>query len=146
MTNYQDPENLPEIMERLKSLPTLKEVKELIDEVFPTWFVCVLTRYSKDYEGFQTNWVNVAKMANIPTTQIVIVDDMVFDENHNLIRTFAELLTRSGFSVRRKDEFIPCETCGDAIPTQKMYEVYKNVQEENRIELPTTWSNKCENC
>jgi len=146
MTSYKDPENVLEIMERLKTLPTLKEVKELIDEVFPTWFISVLPRYSKDYEGFQINWVNVSNMANVRTAQIVIVDDMVFDESHNLIRTFAELLTRSGFSVRRKEEFIPCEKCGNALPTREMYEVYKKVQEESRIELPENWSNKCKNC
>ncbi len=146
MTNYKDPENVLEIMEHLKTLQNLKEVKDLMNEVFPSWFVCSLPRYSKDYEGFQTNWVKVANMINVPITQIIIVDDMIFDEEHSLIRTFAELLTRSGFSVRRKDEFIPCEKCGNALPTREMYEVYKKVQEENGIKVPITWSNKCKNC
>lgn len=146
MTNYKDPKNLPEIMERLKTLPTLKEVKELIDEIYPTWLITLLPQYSSDYESLQTNWINVANMANVPTTQIVIVDDMIFDDNHTLIRTFAEILTRSGFSVRRKEEFIPCQVCRNAIPTQEMYEVYSKIQEQHSITLPDTWSPKCRGC
>jgi len=146
MSKYQDPENLPEIMERLKNLPTLKEVMELIDEIFPTWFVSTLPRYSYDYESIQSNWVSVANMANVSTTQIVIVDDIVFDDNHNLIRSFSELLTCSGFSVRRKGEIIPCEKCGNALPSKEMYDVYSKVQDESTIVLPEKWGNKCIDC
>ena len=139
--NYKDPENVEEILERLKTLPTLKEVKELIDQVFPTWIVTAIPGYSNDYKFFQNNWIMISGMGHVPTTEILIVGDMVFDEDHILIRTFAELLTRSGFSVRRKQEFIPCETCGLAIPTLNFY----NLIEERSV-IPPKWSSKCTSC
>lgn len=139
--NYQDPENIDEIMERLKTLPTLKEVKELIEEIFPNWMVAFIPRYSYDYEFFQKNWFKICQIGNISPTEILIIDDMIFDENHYLIRTFAELLSRSGFSVRRKQEFFPCYKCGLALPTKDLY----NMIEERSV-VPDVWSSKCKNC
>lgn len=143
MTKYQDPENVDEIITKLKLLPTMKEVKKLIEEVYPNWFITILPQYSNDYKQLQTNWVNVANKIGVPICHIIIVDDMIFDDNHTLIRTFAELLTRAGFSVRRKEEFFPCQVCGNAIPSKQMYEIYSKTQE---LTIPETWSSKCKEC
>ena len=43
------------------------------------------------------------------------------NKNYTLIKLFADILTVFGHSVRRKEEFIEYKACGDAIPTQFVY-------------------------
>ena len=59
-----------------------------------------------------------------------------------LLEFFCELLTMFGNSVRRKEEFIGCKICGDAIPSQKIY----NKLAEKNIPVPNCWMIKCKNC
>ena len=39
MDKYLDPPNAIEIIEKIKGLPTIGDVKALINEVFPSWWI-----------------------------------------------------------------------------------------------------------
>ena len=139
---YSNPDNTPELLARLSLLPTIKDVKNLIDEVFPNWIITAIDSYSDDYSHLQQNWKVMSNMTGGKPAQILIVEDIIFDDFHTLIRTFAEILTHAGFMVRRKNEFFPCYICGKAIPSEKLY----NKMKEKDFPIPDTWKNKCSNC
>jgi hypothetical protein len=142
MSNYQNPPNTDEIMEKLKSAHTIGAVKNLVEDVFPGWFITVLRGFSNDYPHLTKNWETVCKSMNVGMAQIMIVDDYFEDEAHSLVRHFSECFTRAGFAVRRKAEFIPCEKCMSAIPSEGMY----NLMKEKDFNVPEKWSNKCVAC
>lgn len=142
MSSFVDPENSSEILESLTNIATLGEVHELVQKIFPSWIVGALPAYSRDYQQTQNNWEIMCVKLNVKPTQVLCVEDFAFDDNHTLIRTFAEIFTRSGFSVRRKSEIVPCEGCGLAIPSPTLYEIMK----ENGNPVPQTWSNRCSTC
>lgn len=139
---YLDPVNTPEHMNRLKSVRTLGEVKTLVDEVFPDWFVTVMETYCSDYPHLMDNWKKLCKMSNSSPTQIMIVEEIVGDDAHSLLSTFAECFTRAGFSVRRKREYVPCENCGSAVPNAAMWKLFK----DKGFKVPKTWNSKCTEC
>jgi hypothetical protein len=139
---YIDPPNTPEIVKKLEDLQTLGEVKDLIEKVFPDWFVTTMNNYCIDYPHLTTNWHQICKLTKSQPTQIVIVEEIVEDKSHSLTTIFAECLTRAGFSVRRKREYIPCESCNNAIPNSAMWKLFK----DNKVNVPSSWSNKCSTC
>jgi hypothetical protein len=140
---YLDPPNTFEIIEKIKTLETHDEVVNLINEIVPGWILGWPKRYSKDYSHFQNNWEFVCKKSQSKTLSVVIVDLITFNDlNHNLIQLFCDLLTLFGHSVRRKEEFIGCKFCGDAIPTQTVY----NQLVDRKINVPACWMVKCQGC
>ena len=139
---YQDPSNLSEIIERLKQCESITNVKTLVREIYPDWFISILDEYCKDYPHLTTNWLRVCEVANTKPVNIIIVDKLIFDDNHRLIQAFAECFTRTGFVVRRKEELISCSNCFKAIPSEKMYNLFK----ETNIKIPSSWSSKCIEC
>lgn len=139
---YLDPANTPEILNRLKTLRTLGEVKRLVEEVFPDWFVTTMEVYCPDYPHLMVNWQQICTMSKSIPTQIMIVEEISEDNAHSLLGTFAECFTRAGFSVRRKREYTPCENCGSAVPNAAMWQLFK----DKGFRVPTKWSEKCTGC
>lgn len=140
---YRDPDNMEEIIERVKNTEKHNDVVDIINKVFPGWILGWPKKYSKDYIHFQNNWEFVCKKTNSSPLRVVIVDKIVFDDpNYKLVRMFCELLTLCGHSVRRKEEFIGCKVCGDAIPT---HEIYKQLV-DRKINVPSFWNLKCVDC
>ena len=139
---YLDPPNTLEILKELEELKTLGEVKNLIDRVFPDWFVTTMPDYSLDYPHLRTNWREMCKITKSTPTQVVIVEEIISDNSHSLVHIFAECLTRVGFSVRRKREYTPCEKCNNAIPNSAMWQLFK----DKNFKVPATWSSKCSTC
>lgn len=140
---YQDPENVDDIVEKVKNCETHDEVVTLINETFPGWILGWPMRYSLDYPHFQNNWEFVCKKSGTKTLSVIIVDHIVFNNpKFSLVKLFCELLTVFGHSVRRKEEFIGCKICGDAIPTQSVY----NQLRERKITVPSCWMVKCQKC
>lgn len=139
---YIDPSNTSEILNNLQNIPTLGEVKKLIDEVFPSWIITTMNIYCSDYPHLMTNWIQICRMSGVEPKQIIIVDDIVFDDSHTLIKAFSECFTRSGFVVRRKNEYISCEKCCSAVPTENMW----NILKEKGFEVPTKWNKYCSIC
>ena len=139
---YKDPENVEELIEKIRTFPTIKEIYEFINEIYPTWIIIIISKYCKDYSIFDKNWKDICALNGSKQQAIIIIDDMIFDNEHKLIGAFAEVLTSTGFVLRRKLEFSYCTKCLDAvIPTE---ELYNKIKDKNNI--PLKWSSHCINC
>lgn len=139
---YSDPENWENIKDKIKTAPTLGDVKKILDNTFPGLIVAFLKRYSHDYPSFTENWIKITGKIKTTPKEIMILDNFIFDDNHNLVKLFCECFTRAGFSVRRKMEFIPCKHCEYAIPAEPLY----NILKENNITVPESYSLICTSC
>jgi len=141
---YKDNSKTHEHLENIKKLPTLGEIYNYVNSVFPTWMIGFYDNYCPNYTYFNQNWENICKQNNTTKKQILIVDDMIFDDNHTFIRTISEIFTRLGFCVRSKQEFILCEKCYKSVlPCKTLYDVIK-IKED--LTIPNNWSNICANC
>lgn len=140
---YENPENVDEIVEKVKNCQMHDDVVKLITETFPGWILGCPKRYSVDFPHFQYNWEYVCKKSGCKPLNVVIVDKIVFDDpKYSLINLFCELLTVFGHSVRRKEEFIGCKMCGDALPSQ---EIFSQLVERKATNLQC-WMIKCRGC
>jgi hypothetical protein len=140
---YQDPENVDEIIDEIKKLPTIGDIKPIVDKYFPKWIIGTIYDYSEDYPTLRSNWHTVCNMMKVKPTQIMVVDsDLVFDTNHKLIVLLSEILTRSGFCVRSKNHIFSCKNCGKGIPQSTVYDLLKS----KNIKVPNVWSTICEKC
>ena len=141
---YTDPVNKDEIINDIKNAETHDDVVSIINKTFPEWILGWPKRYCVDYPHFTNNWEFVCKKAGCKPLSVIIVDLIEFnDPDYTLIKLFAELLTVFGHSVRRKEEFIGCKICGDAIPTQ---DVYNQLVERKVTNIPSCWMIKCFSC
>ena len=61
---------------------------------------------------------------------------------YTLVKLFCELLTVFGHSVRRKEEFIECKICGDALPSHEIF----NQLVERKVTNLDCWMIKCRGC
>lgn len=138
---YKD-NNKEEILGKLKNCQTIGNVKDLINQTFPDWIVAFLPYYSDSYPHLNRNWLKICEMQQVKPTEIIIVSDIIFDDEHIILKSFCECLTRAGFCVRRKIEFIPCSVCNKAIPTQEIYNLFVDKQ----FEVPERWSPNCFGC
>ena len=141
---YNDPENLEEILSKIKSAPTLGDIKPILESLYPTWIIGSMKGYSKDYPLLQKNWETICDLSKVKPLEIIIVDFILYnqDKKHTLLHVFAEILTKSGFCVRSKDEFSPCKKCNLAIPSDVLYDMMK----KNHHNIPFRWSPVCEKC
>jgi hypothetical protein len=140
--DYSDPPNLNEIKEHLSTLQSLGEVKKYTDEIFPEWIIGIINQYSNDYPHLNENWKKVCGKINCNKTEILLVKDLSHEPNYTLTILLAEIFTRSGFSVRRSQEFFPCQVCNKALPTHYLWIIMKN----GNFNIPEIWSDKCSDC
>jgi hypothetical protein len=134
MSKYADPENTVEIFLKIKNCPTIREIKNLMDKTFPGLFITVLPEFSDDYPHLNKNWKSICDSINTTPKQIIILDN--YSEDCSLVKTFTECFTTTGFAVRRKSEYIPCEKTGKAVPTEHIYMLFK----EKGFTVPEKWS------
>jgi hypothetical protein len=139
---YLDPPNAIEIIEKVKTLPTIGDVKLLTEELFPGWYVSTANEYSKDYLHLTENWKILCNATKSAQAQILLVDEVCFDDDHTVIRMFAECFTRAGFSVRRKIDYTECSKCRTIIPSIELWSIFK----EKGFEVPSIWSLVCVAC
>jgi hypothetical protein len=140
--DYSDLSNSDEIKQNLSNLKTLGDVKEYIDTIFPNWFIATIDNYSDDYPHLKKNWSDICEKIGIEKTQILIVDQLSHEPQYSLILFFAEIFTRAGFAVRRKNEFFPCKVCNKALPSEYIWQIMK----DNNFSVPEKFSPKCVNC
>lgn len=139
---FTDPLNTKQLMNTIKTLPTLGDIKPLLDKVFPEWIIGSMEKYSNDYPHLQKNWEIVCKKTGTTPMGIIIVKEMYFDDSHKLLQLFAETMTRAGFVVRRKGELMPCDNCNLAIPHPNLYDKMKIAN----LPVPKRWSRTCTIC
>lgn len=142
MTTYVDPANINEIIDELKTLQTLGEVKDLVDRVFPGFIIGTIEEFSNDYKSIQENWHRVCSHTGVRPTEIMIVSDFFFRDNYTLARLFCETFTKAGFCVRKYTEYMKCVICGKAIATQDNHALLKRLGQR----VPTGWNDKCSTC
>jgi hypothetical protein len=144
MSNYEDPENYESILEEIKNAPTLREVHDIVKRVYPDWIVCLLDGFSKDYQHLDKNWRKVCVQMKVRPTKVMIVNNFEHNnDNMKLVNIFCEIFTKSGFSVKKSSEYIPCVNCQYAIPVPEVYDRFKN----SRFSIPDKWKDVCSyNC
>lgn len=144
-TLYEDPKNpetLKSLVEYLKNTENMSDIIAKVYEVFPNWIVKILHRYSTDCPSLKDNWDRICCISGIKPQQIILVDYISFDTEHNIIKTLCECFTRAGFVVRRKEEFIECKKCKSALPSKQVWEKMRAAS----INVPKTWSDTCSEC
>ena len=139
---YKDPADMDHVIDRILNTEKHNDVKKIILETFPSWILGTTDSYCLDYPHLQKNWEHVCEKIGVECTRIAIVDFIHSDEDHKLIPIFCELLTRFGYCVRRKEEYIGCSKCGKVIP---MIEIWKQMKTSG-LNVPEAWSKKCSSC
>ena len=143
---YNDPPDFKEIILRLDIYEKEKnhnEIEQLIKKTFPDWILSYSHRYSKDYPHLQINWESVCKLVDVVPKNIIIVDYINFTEKHKIIKYFCEIMTRFGYCVRRKEEFITCVKCNSTIPVKDLWKKFGAYKD---IPRPNKWSSNCNEC
>jgi hypothetical protein len=140
---YIDPSNYEEIIKQLHDTQNVENVIKLINTIYPTWFVDMANIYSEDYTHLTKNWDRICNMIGTKKYFIIFVDEIINDENHKLINYFCEWLTRTGFCVRRNNEFILCDKCKAVIPCENLWKLLKK---SNTPNIPQVWKNHCSKC
>ena len=79
----------------------------------------------------------------ICVSSIPLVYNEKIEENFFEIQAIIEILSRKGYIIRRENELVPCKICKKAIIC---HEIYLQMKELNKFELPTVWSKYCQNC
>jgi hypothetical protein len=144
MQKYENPENVEDVICKLRNSPTLKDVDLVIKEVYPDWMVTVIDKYSSDYKSLTKTWEKTVMKAGVPQAKIIIVDylPVVNDKKYSLILSLAEIFTQSGFMVRRKGDFMSCTKCLSVLPSKTLHSKMKN---SVKI-VPDVWSDHCTSC
>ena len=141
----QDPENIDEILEKIGTIRTMGEIFELIDKTFPSWVIHIVDNFSNDYPFLDQNWANICKELNVRKAKIIIVRQISLikeESNNKLIKIFCELLTKAGFIVRDVNDLQLCSKCGNALPTQGMYNTLKTM----KVTIPEEYISECSKC
>ena len=141
---YKDPENVDEIIAELKNCPTVGDIYELINRVFPGWFVGSLPGYSDDYSFMERSWETVCKKSGQTKKELIIVEYVSDKIGYKLTETFSEILTIVGFCVRQKKEYFACDVCGKGLPQPQLYDLLKKGM--YGPSLPLRWSKICSTC
>jgi len=142
-SKYQDPDNKEEILNDLKNCPTLGHVNELINKVFPDWQVGAFSGFCSGYPHLNNNWHGLCARVGVKPTEVLAVRELNFEEDHIVLRTFVECLTRAGFAVRKMTDYVPCSVCSTiAVPTPSIHEVMK----EKGITVPDNNVPTCMKC
>lgn len=114
---FTDPENKEEIYSKIQQVTNASEIYSLVDRVFPEWIIEECIDYEPCYTTFRNNWHKVSKQFLQEPKKILIVNQIVFEDPGNqytILKMFCEILTRTGFCVRRKEELKKCKDCGMA--------------------------------
>lgn len=98
--------------------------------------------YSADYAYLNDNWTVVTNKIGVSKKFIILVDLICYDEDHRLLHTICEELTKKGYVIRRKGEFIKCNKCGSALMSKDIWEYANGL----KLRVPQVWSDKCSNC
>jgi hypothetical protein len=142
---YGDPPNVDEVLQLIKSFPSLGDVVHLVEQYYPDWILGIMSGYSIDYPTLTQNWEEICLKNNVTPKQIVVCQGIYFDSSHLVLKTFSEILTLSGFCVRTKNDLFPCNKCGLALPQSHLYDLLKE-KVEYEDDIPPVWSVLCQDC
>ena len=151
----KDPENVKDLIDGIRKLVPNVDVIEGIQEYYPNWIKKVIIDYSPDYPHFKRNWEKICSELKDTKPRNIVLVELVYEDivintsngysldNYNLLIAACDILTYNGYCVRREAEFIPCEICGLAIPSEPVYDFIKR---QKIIKYPRKWSKTCSGC
>lgn len=139
---YINPDNVDDIFKKITQAPTLGDLNKLLTTYFPTWIMMNYKEYSDDYPSLTSNWDTLCDQFNAKKQLILLVEECKFDKEHSLLMVFSDILTRSGFCIRKYHDFLPCKVCNKLIPCKELYELL----EMKNVKIPEFWSDKCTLC
>jgi len=140
--NYIDPPDQKELITEFLSLETTDQIKDFINLHLPGWLIASTDRYTVDYPDLQKNWQHICDMNSVQPQKIVIVDDIIFDNDHSFMLFICEAMTRKGYVVRKKEELFGCEECGYAMPCKTIWRKFK----DRGVDVPRVWKTICSVC
>lgn len=82
--NYEDPENVEEIIKSIFPLKSIQEIFDLINKIYPTLIKDRLEEFSKDYPHYDINWRSLCATLKIRKAYILLFDEYVEDEKRIL--------------------------------------------------------------
>lgn len=116
------------------------EILEIIKKKFDNgWILNICEKYSEDYPHLTHNWNLLCESVKENPQKIILVSDI--DSEGKM--AVSEFLTRKGFLIRLKKDFVICSKCGALIPCEDLYNLAKN---NSSFKLPSLWSENCINC
>ena len=140
---YEDPSDIDNVIKKLMNTPTIGDIKLLCDEHLPGWIVDFMHGYSSDYPRLLENHKKISESLKVEKRGIIIVRHLEMSPKHKLLNLVADVITRSGFLIRRSTELFACKKCNMAIPTKQLYDILVSV---DKIGLPSKWSDTCSIC
>lgn len=142
MSKYSDTTEVKKLTDDFLSLNDKDEIQTFIETNLPNWLIAATDSYTVDYPHLQRNWHQICTMNSVEPQKIVIVDEIVFDDDHSLTRLIAETMTRKGYVVRRKEELTGCSECRQAMPTKPVWTKFVH----HGLNVPKKWKTICSNC
>lgn len=116
--------------------PTLQDIKLYLGGNFAG----MSSGYSHDYGHLDKNWKILSSLANTTPKCIIYLNEFFF--NGDDLNRVCEHLTKKGYCIRRRDEFLNCTKCNLSIPCREVWLKMK----EKRIPVPENWQDHCQNC
>lgn len=134
--SFQDPESketLEKIYKEIQEIKSGDEAYAFVKKYAPNWIVDEADDYAKEYKTFKKNWRKIYEMTRQSKRKILLVSKIMFKEQdpekkYTILQMLCEILTRAGYCVRRRGEFVKCERCGLAIMSKEAEE--NNGQEQ----------------
>ena len=120
---YKNPTNAEQIKDEILNLKTIGEIKQFYVNMFPTFIICSIKKYSEDYPFLQNNWDKFCKENNVKPTEILIVDNFDFIQENSLVLLFCEIMSKVGFCVRKKMDIKLVKTINEIKDEELLFEI-----------------------
>lgn len=139
--SFPDPPNATELLDKLRSLPSMGDVRDFVDEIYPGWIVNAAYAFCTDYPRLNINWLTVAKQLKVIPQQVLLVKQAKLREDQKFLQAICDLTTQAGFCIRDAGDYTLC-SCGRAVPSRELYCVFM----EKELGVPPQWSPRCSGC
>jgi hypothetical protein len=138
----KDPEHVK--VNDLRNLRAIEDVLRYANKNYPGWIAGFAERYSDDYPHLTCTWIEMAKMLKTKPSQIMLVSYVpLLNEGGGsdipVLAGLCDIFSRSGFMLRRYEEFVTCIVCDALIPSKKAYD-------KLTVKPPFAWMNRCRLC
>lgn len=107
----------------------------------PNLIVAQGTKFNSNYKHLTDNWHHVCRKLNCQPAQILLLSKYPEDVNSSpFLHYICEMLTQSGFCVRKAEHYTHCDNCNSISPTEQTHNLMAI-----KVILPK-WSNKSPCC
>ena len=147
MNRFKDTPNCKDVIERIKNLSNIGEIIEYIKILYPEWIKSFHPCFSSDYNILNKNWVIMCdKVLKTSLKDIILVEEDEFKSDSDVLNTCCEILTRSGFLIRKYDNYVKCQNCDRLIPTIDEIKKIQTINKKLNLQFPGEWMDSCTEC